>query len=413
MKQLRNIWFLMVKDLQIFTADRGALFFSILFPFLFIFLFNFTMKGVMGEDQRLEINLATREPAGGISYQIITAMETKGDPKPGEPKIVWLKDYYQAKQDVENKKLDGFIAFPDNFTEAVLMGYGTELEVMYNPNNTTAIAALKGLAQSIASEVGTQQVVNNTVIGLLMEKELAAPGSTGDLAQSIRAMLTAQGGVTQKAPMISFATQEVGEVKAENPANFVIPGYLVMFVFFTAAFSAAQLVKERQNHTLERLLSSSANKTAILGGVYGGTVAKGLIQIAIFWLFGIFVFKMDLGLSPLAVILISILMILMASAFGVMLATFVKTERSASSIGVLTSLILAPLGGCWWPLFITPKWMQFISKITPHAWATTAFNKLLVFGGNFDSVVLNMLVLAGFMVVFGLIAVLRFRTEAE
>ena len=31
-------------------------------------------------------------------------------------------------------------------------------------------------------------------------------------------------------------------------------------------------------------------------------------------------------------------MTLMASAFGVMLATFVKTERSASSIGVLTSL---------------------------------------------------------------------------
>jgi ABC-2 type transport system permease protein len=413
MKQLRNIWFLMIKDLQIFTTDRGALFFSILFPFLFIFLFNFTMQGVMGEDQRLEINLATREPAGGISYQIIAAMETKGNPKPGEPEIVWLKDYYQAKQDVENKKLDGFIAFPDNFTEAVLMGYGTELEVMYNPNNTTAIAALKGLAQSIASEVGTQQVVNNTVIGLLMEKELAAPGSTGDLTQSIRAMLTGQGSITQKAPVISFATQEVGEVKAENPANFVIPGYLVMFVFFTAAFSAAQLVKERQNHTLERLLSSSANKTAILGGVYGGTVAKGLIQMTIFWLFGIFVFKIDLGLSPLAVILISILMTLMASAFGVMLATFVKTERSASSIGVLTSLILAPLGGCWWPLFITPKWMQFISKITPHAWATTAFNKLLVFGGNFDSVVLNMLVLAGFMVVFGLIAILRFRTEAE
>ena len=202
-------------------------------------------------------------------------------------------------------------------------------------------------------------------------------------------------------------------MKATNPSSFTIPGYLVMFVFFTAAFSAAQLVRERQNHTLERLLSSLATKTAILGGVYAGTVAKGLIQIAIFWTVGIFVFKMNLGSSPLAVILISILMTLMSSAFGVMLATFVKTERSASSIGVLTSLILAPLGGCWWPLYITPQWMQFVSKITPHAWATTAFNKLLIFGGDFDSVVPNMLVLLGFMAVFGLIAILRFKTEAE
>ena len=415
MKQLRNVWFLMVKDLKIFAADRTALIFAILFPFFFIFLFNFVMKGVGGADQRLVINLATREPAGGISTQIIAALETKdvNALKAGEPEIVWLKDYNQAKQDVENKKLDGFIAFPDNFTEAVSMGYGTNLEVVYNPNNTQAIAALKGMAQSIASEMGTRQVVNNAVIGLLLEKDLAAPGSVGDLSQAIRAQLTGQSNATVKAPTISFTTQQVGDVQALNPSSFTIPGYLVMFVFFTAAFAAAQLVRERQNHTLERLLSSSASKTAILGGVYASTVAKGIIQIVIFWAVGIFVFKMNLGSSPLAVILISIFMTLMSSAFGVMLATFVKTERSASSIGVLTSLILAPLGGCWWPLYITPQWMQFVSKITPHAWATTAFNKLLIFGGDFNSVVPNMLVLIGFMVVFGLIAVLRFRTEAE
>jgi ABC-2 type transport system permease protein len=106
-------------------------------------------------------------------------------------------------------------------------------------------------------------------------------------------------------------------------------------------------------------------------------------------------------------------MIIMSSAFGVMLATLVKTERSAVSIGNLTSLILAPLGGCWWPLFITPMWMQSIAKITPHAWATTAFNKLLVFGADFNSVILNMLILAGFAVVFGAIALMRFRTDAE
>jgi ABC-2 type transport system permease protein len=111
--------------------------------------------------------------------------------------------------------------------------------------------------------------------------------------------------------------------------------------------------------------------------------------------------------------LISVLMTLMASAFGVMLATFVKSERSASSIGVLTSLILAPLGGCWWPLYITPQWMQSVSKITPHAWATTAFNKLLIFGGDFNSVVPNMLMLAAFGIVFGVIAIMRFRTEAD
>lgn len=415
MKQLRNIWLLMVKDLKIFVSDRAALFFSILFPFMFVILFNFILAGVGSQDQRLVINLATREPQSGMSWQIISALETK-DPTalmPGEPQIVWLKDYEKAKQDVADHKLSGFIAFPEDFSEAVLMGYGTNLEVIYNPSDPQAIAALNGMAQSISSEVGTQHVVDSAAMGLLVEKEITSPGSAGDLTQSIRALLTGQSGQVTEPPLITFDTQKVGEVKAGNPSNYVIPGYLVMFVFFTATFAGAQIVKERQNHTLERLLATSANRISILGGMFAGTAAKGLVQIIIFWAMGVLVFKINLGVAPAAVIILSVLVILMASAFGLMLSTFVKTERSASSIGVLTSLIMAPLGGCWWPLFITPQWMQFIAKFTPHGWATTGFGKLLVFGADFKAVVPEMLVLLAFAVAFGLVAVLKFRTEAD
>ena len=414
MKQLRNIWYLMLKDLKIFAADRAALIFALLFPFFFIVLFNFVMTGTNGGDQRLVINLATNEPAGGMSTQIIASIATQ-DPstlQPGQPDIVWIKDYSQALQEVKDKKLDGFIAFPADFTQAVTAGYGTNLEVIYNPNDMQSIAALEGTAQSIAAQINAREAVSRAVIWIVTESAAAAPGSISNPSQIILSQLSDKAQITTPAPLISITTQEIGEVKATNPSEYTIPGYLV-FVFFTAAFSAAQLVRERQNHTLERLLSSSATKAEILGGVYGGTVAKGLIQIAIFWAVGIFVYKMDMGSSPLSVILISVLMVLMASAFGVMLATFVRTERSASSIGVLTSLILAPLGGCWWPLYITPQWMQNLAKITPHGWATTAFNKLLIFGGDFKSVAPNMLILIAFGVAFGVIAILRFRTEAE
>jgi ABC-2 type transport system permease protein len=105
-------------------------------------------------------------------------------------------------------------------------------------------------------------------------------------------------------------------------------------------------------------------------------------------------------------------MVIMSAAFAIMLATLVKTQRSAGSIAVLASLVLAPLGGCWWPLFITPKWMQFIAKITPHGWATTGFNKLMVFGADFTAATPSMLALIGFAAAFGIIAIWRFRTSA-
>jgi len=52
-------------------------------------------------------------------------------------------------------------------------------------------------------------------------------------------------------------------------------------------------------------------------------------------------------------------------------------------------------------------------RASSHAWATTGFNKLLVFGTNFSAVVPEMIALAAFAIVFGLIAIWRFRTAAN
>jgi ABC-2 type transport system permease protein len=414
MTSLTHIWFIALKDLKIFAKNRLALLFAILFPFLFVVLFSVVLSGVGSEDERLELHLVTLEDRGGLSHYIVEAIETEDESElePGEPVIVWNDDYEEAYQSVADQRLEGFIAFPEDFTDGVSMGYGTNLEVVVDPEATYTRAALNSVAEAIASRVGRQQVISNAITELMLERWLESQGDVADIVQDMPELLSVQRGVRTRPSLIEFGVEKVGEVEGEEPSNFVIPGYLVMFVFFTAALSAVNIVRERQNRTLERLLSSSVRRESILGGIFTGTAAKGIIQIIIFWVVGILAFDIDLGLAPAAVILLSILMIIMSSAFGVMLATLTKTERSASSIAVLTSLVLAPLGGCWWPLFITPKWMQFIAKITPHGWATTGFNKLLVFGADFSAAVPEMLALVGFAVIFGIIAIWRFRTSA-
>jgi len=402
-KNISHIWFLALKDLRLFATDRFALLFSILFPFLFVILFNFLMADVGSEDNRLVFHVVTQEKAGGLSHQIIMSIETTDESqlRPGEPKIVWLKDYDEAYRAVEDKEIEGFLSFPAGFTDGILQASGTRLEVVADAEAINTRAALNGLAHVIASQIGSQYVANVATIELL-----------GGQGQAIQQFPPGQGGIAAGKSFIEYGTEKVGEVEAENPSNYVITGYLVMFVFFTAALSAERIVRERQNNTLERLLSNSVERASILGGIFTGTAAKGLIQIAIFWTVGILVFNIDLGRSPAAAIILSILMVIMSSAFGIMLATLVKTERSASSIGVLTSLILAPLGGCWWPLFILPRWMQSLAKISPHGWANNGFNKLMLFGADFGAVVPEMLALIVFAVIFGIIAVWRFRTNA-
>lgn len=412
MSRLGHIWFLMLKDLRLFARDRFALLFYILFPFLFVILFNFVLGGTAAQDPRLTLHVVTRE-ASGLSQQIIAAMETK-DPsllKPGEPRIVWDKDYGQARQDVQDKKLPGFLAFPEDFTRSISMGYGTRLEIVVDPEETYIRAALGGLARSIASQVSSQQVARSAAIGLVVEQAISS-GNYAGIGQDMQNFLSGQGSLTVEKPFINYTIEKVGEVKKDNPSDYVIPGYLVMFVFFGAALSAEAIVRERRNQTLERLLAGSVKRESVIGGIFAGIAAKGLIQILIFWGVGILAFHIDLGQSPAAVIILSLLMVLVSSAFAVMLAAFARTERSAGSVAVITSLVLAPLGGSWWPLFIVPRWMQSIARLTPHGWANTGFNKLMLFGGDFASSAPEMLALLGFAIVFGIIAIQRFRTSA-
>jgi len=414
MKHLKHIWFIAVKDLKLFVTDRMALFFFILFPFLFIALFSFIMSGAGAEDERLELHFVTQEDRGDLSYRIAEAIETEDESElePGEPVMVWDEDYEEALLAVLDQKLAGFVAFPEDFTEGVRMGYGSNIEVVVDPEATYDRAALNSLAETIASSVGLQQVASSAITELLLERWFESPGELNRISRELPGLLSVQGGVRTRSSLIEFEVRKVGELEAEEPSNYVIPGYLVMFVFMAAAVSAETIVRERQNHTLERLLAASVKRESILGGIFAGVAVKGLIQIAIFWTVGLLVFHIDLGLSPAAVILLSIIMVIMSSTFAIMLATLAKTQRSASSIAVITSLILAPLGGCWWPLFITPRWMQFIAKITPHGWATTGFNKLMVFSADFNAAVPEMLALVGFAAVFGIVALWRFRTSA-
>jgi ABC-2 type transport system permease protein len=413
MKNLKRAWIIAMKDLKIFATDRASVFFFIIFPFMFIILFNFLMRGMGGEDQRLELHLATQEGPSGLSQQIIGAMETKDEAvlQPGEPVIVWEKDYNAAKQAVDDKKLGGFLTFPADFTQALTNGARTNLEIYADAGDVNTRAALNGMARAISSQVSTDLVVIHATSELLAASGATQAEINAAVQKIMGGFITGGAGGTQTS-YLTINTEKVGDVVATNPANYVVPGYLVMFVFFAAAIAAEMIVKERENHTLERLLASSVTKESILGGVYLGSVVRGLIQIIIFWTFGILVFNVDMGLSPAAVIILSVLMVIMSSAFALMLATLVRTVRAAASLGVLASLLLAPLGGCWWPSFLYPAWLQNVAKITPHAWATEGFNKLMLFGASFGDVVPSMVALLVFTAVFGGIAVIRFRTSA-
>ena len=96
---------------------------------------------------------------------------------------------------------------------------------------------------------------------------------------------------------------------------------------------------------------------------------------------------------------------------GLWLGTLAQTEAQASGLGVLASCLLAALGGCWWPIEITPDWMQSLQMAIPTGWTMDALHKLVSFGAAPMTVVPNVLTLIVAAAVFGALAARRFEYE--
>ena len=384
---LRQAMLMASKDTRIFFRDRAALSFSLLLPFIFVIGFSLALRDVAPEAEALRFTLATQE-SEGISVQAIEALADEEGP------VVTLA-YEEALAAVGSGDLVGFVAFPEDFTQRYLSGASAPLQVHVGNSAPADEAALRGFAQEIAAQFSEARATLSAVIAL---------GSAQEVAQAMEALLSGPSG-----PAIDLQVEQLGEIAPFNTSNFVLPGYLTMFVFFTAAMGAEALARERQTHTLERLMANGVRRESLIVGKFLAGALIGVVQVAVMWTVGALAFGVDLGVSPVAVVVVSLLMVLASAAFGVLLASFANNVRTASAVAVLTSLVLAPIGGSWWPLFITPPFMQSLARLTPHGWANDALNRLMLFGAQFTDVWSSMAALVVFAAVFLSLALWRFR----
>jgi ABC-2 type transport system permease protein len=102
---------------------------------------------------------------------------------------------------------------------------------------------------------------------------------------------------------------------------------------------------------------------------------------------------------------------LAAAALGTMLGTFVKTEGQASGLSTMLGMVMALLGGCWYPLELFPQAVQTAVKVLPTTWAMKGLLDIVLRGGGVSMILPEAGVLLGFAVVFFTIGVLRFRYE--
>ena len=147
--------------------------------------------------------------------------------------------------------------------------------------------------------------------------------------------------------------------------TFIYPGVLAMSVLFTAIFSAASIVWDREFGFLREMLVAPVRRWAIVVGkcLGGATVAtfQGIIFLA---LAGV----AHVPYSPtLLLVLVGELLLLSftLTAFGVMMAARIKQIQAFMALTQMTVMPLFFLSGALYPPNGLPGWLTVLTRIDP------------------------------------------------
>jgi ABC-2 type transport system permease protein len=146
-------------------------------------------------------------------------------------------------------------------------------------------------------------------------------------------------------------------------------------------------------------------------GTISGQVLIALGQMALLLAFGILVMQVNWGQNIGALVLILFASALAAAALGTMLGAFVKNENQANGLSIMIGMLMALLGGCWYPLELFPAPVQNIVKILPTTWSMQGMLDVALRGTDIAGILPEVGVLMGFTFVFFVFGLLRFRYE--
>jgi ABC-2 type transport system permease protein len=271
--------------------------------------------------------------------------------------------------------------------------------------------------QAALSQVNTAAVASQ--VGLMVIQTIQGQTLASDQSQQIRNDLYQQAIQMEQKKTVSIdfslssndQTSSVGESLQQGLGQSV-PGMGTMFVLMTLFGGMSALIVERQQWTLQRLAVMPVSRSTLLTGKILARFCLGLLQFLVVFIVGA-VLGMNFGKDPLALLLLVIVYTLAVTALTFAVGPGLKNPNQAAGLGLLLTLTLAPIGGAWWPMDISPKFMQVIGHISPIAWAMDGFTALTYNQAHLADIWLPLAVLAGMTVILFLVAIPRFRYQVD
>ncbi|MEM6776943.1 MAG: ABC transporter permease [Planctomycetota bacterium] len=168
----------------------------------------------------------------------------------------------------------------------------------------------------------------------------------------------------------------LGQSKSNPVISVYAAGIAVMFLLFGATNGGGMLLEERENQTLERLLSSQMTMDHLLLGKWFYLTLLGCVQVTIMFVWAQFAFGLDLVGHLDGFLMMTVVTAAAASSFGLFLATLCQTRGQLNGLSVVLVLTMSALGGSMVPRYVMSETLREAGLWTFNAWALDGYDKV-------------------------------------
>lgn len=390
------------KDGLLRFSERSELLFFIVLPVVFTLIIGGARAG--GGDSRVPV-LVVDEDGGALAAEFVSTLERSSAVRPV------ARARAEAEADFAGDDYPVLVVIPAGFSAALLGGQPSALAVQALPDNLNAVAAEQAL-QAAAAEASRAVRV---AAGSTAEAERLRPFANASEREAYfaEALRQARAGFAAAPERLAVTRPVVADTGfgRDDAAGHASAGQLITWVMIPLLGTSALFAYERGRGTLRRLLTTPTDKATYLGGVIAGQLGMALVQMALLVVFGAVALKLNWARDPLALAAMLVTFGLASVALGTMLGTFIKSEGQANGLSIMLGMLLALLGGCWYPAEFFPEIARTAALALPTTWAMQGLTDLVLRGQGLAAVLPEAGVLVGFAVVFFVVGVARFRYE--
>jgi ABC-2 type transport system permease protein len=293
---------------------------------------------------------------------------------------------------------------------------GTPVSLIYRSNEnafapTFIRQAVDAAAQQVGGAAAAERVglaVADNFGGLVFRDDADRTAFGANIRESAAESWAADLVTVDYQLTVFDAQQEIADSGGGFAQSF--PGMATMYVMFAVFPAASAFILERKQWTMQRLATMPVTRAQILGGKMLARFLLGMLQYVIMFAAG-FALGTRYGNDIVALALLMTLFVLAITALTLALTTLLRSDMQAQGVTLFLSIVMAPLGGAWWPLEIMPDFMQAAARITPVAWVMEGYRSLIFEGGSLAMIVPSLAVLGAMAALLFAFGVSRFKVE--